>query len=216
MVVPVRERPDLVAKMLAGTQGVLLPGCRYDVEPERYGAQRTPGCGEADPARAAIDELLLQDGFNLHKPVLAICYGVQSLNVWRNGTLIQDLAEAGFHQVNHAPGRHIAEAHPVEIAPGSRLERLAAGGPLPAQVNSSHHQALGAPGDNLQVTAVSPADGVIEAIELQSADHFVVGVQWHPERTYTDNTLSRALFAALVHESGNWRPQPAQESVTSA
>ncbi len=123
VVVPLNEPQEHVAKLLAGVQGVLLPGSRYDVDPERYGEARTPECGEDDPARTAADELLLQDAFNLHKPILAICHGAQTLNVWRNGTLIQDLKTA----VNHRPGRDVVEAHPVQIAQGSRLTRTSAG-----------------------------------------------------------------------------------------
>ena len=70
---------ERVAKLLAGVQGILLPGSRYDVDPQRYGEAPIPECGEADPARTAVDELLLQDAFNLHKPILAICHGTQTL-----------------------------------------------------------------------------------------------------------------------------------------
>jgi len=182
VVVPLHERQDRVAKLLAGVQGILLPGSRYDVDPQRYGEDPQPECSESDPGRAAVDELLLQDAFSLHKPILAICHGVQTLNVWRNGPLVQDLKTA----VNHRPGRDVVEAHPVRIAAQSRLAGLLpAGGGAEVQVNSSHHQAIRAAGDNLLVSAVSPADGVIEAVELDSAEHFVVGVQWHPERTYS-------------------------------
>lgn len=214
--IPLTERPETVAKLLAGTHGVLLPGSRYDVDPEVYGEPRIAECNDADPARAAVDELLLQDAFNLHKPVLAICYGIQSLNAWRNGSLVQDLPAAGMTAVNHSPGRHIDEAHPVKVAAGSRLERLVPPNGLPVLVNSSHHQALKAPGDNLRVVATSPVDGVIEAVELNAADHFVVGVQWHPERTYASSAFSRAIFAAFVQEAESWQPLPARESVTSA
>lgn len=198
------ESPVSVARTLAGTQGVLLPGSKYDIDPERYGTARIPQCAAADPARAAADELLLQDAFNLRKPVLAVCYGIQSLNVWCSGTLIQDLPAAGFSAVNHAPGRHIAEAHPVIFTPGSRIAALAGSGQ--EMVNSSHHQALDLPGDNLHVAAISPADGVIEAVELGSDGHFVVGVQWHPERTWAQNAFSRTLFAELAREAGEWQP----------
>lgn len=216
LVIPLGERPAVVAKLLAGAQGVLLPGSRYDVDPQIYGEERIPECEEPDPARAAVDELLLQDAFNLRKPVLAICYGIQSLNVWRGGTLIQDLPAAGLTAVNHAPGRHIDEAHPVRIASGSRLESLVPPIGLPVLVNSSHHQALKVAGDNLRVTATSPADGVIEAVELNAADHFVVGVQWHPERTYANSAFSRSIFGAFLHEAAGWRPLAARESVASA
>ncbi len=202
VVVPLKAGQDRVAKLLAGVQGVLLPGSHYDVDPERYGEARAPECADADPVRAAADELLLQDAFNLRKPILAICHGTQTLNVWRGGSLIQDLRTP----VNHRPGRDVVEAHPVKIAQGSRLtEILACVGESAAQVNSSHHQAIRTPGDNLRVAAVSPSDGVIEAVELDAPNHFVVGVQWHPERTYAQSEFSRAIFSAFVQAAGAWQ-----------
>ncbi len=210
-VIPLHERQDRVARILASVQGVLLPGSGYDVDPEAYGETRIPACNDPDPERAAVDELLLQDAFNLRKPILAICYGAQALNVWKNGSLIQDLAAAGKTEVNHRPGREIKEAHPVRIHPDSRLEGMAAGA-REYQVNSSHHQALRVVGGNLKVTAISPADEVIEAIELDSPDHFVVGVQWHPERTYPFSDFSRSIFAAFIQAASEWRLRPAEPS----
>lgn len=213
ILVPLHERQDRVARMLSSVQGILLPGSRYDVDPQRYGDDPVPECGEADPARTAVDELLLQDAFSLYKPILAICHGTQSLNVWLNGSLIQNLQT----EVNHRPGREVAEAHSVRIAPGSRLSAL-----LPreldsdALVNSSHHQAIRRPGDGLSVSAVSSGDGVIEAVELDSREQFVLGVQWHPERTYTQNAFSRAIFAAFVQAAVVWQPRRIAESVGSA
>jgi putative glutamine amidotransferase len=216
LLIPLGERPAIVAKLLAGAHGVLLPGSRYDVDPQVYGEERIPECAEADPARAAVDELLLQDAFNLRKPVFAICFGIQSLNAWRGGSLVQDLPAAGLTAVDHAPGKQIDDAHPVRIAPGSRLEWILPPAKGQLLVNSSHHQAVKLAGDNLRVTAISPADGLVEAVELNSEDHFVVGVQWHPERTYARSAFSRALFAAFVREAESWRPQAARESVASA
>ncbi len=212
VVVPLTEPQERVAKLLAGVQGVLLPGSRYDVDPQRFGEARIPECGEADPPRTAVDELLLQDAFNLYKPVLAICHGSQSLNVWCNGPLIQDLKT----EVNHRPGRHVVEAHPVRISPGSRLAALVPEGATEIQVNSSHHQAIRVPGDNLLVSAVSPRDGVIEAVELDAPGHFVVAVQWHPERTYAQSAFSRAIFAAFSQAAATWTPRSISESVAPA
>ena len=213
IIVPLHERPDRVARLLAGVQGMLLPGSRFDVDPQRYGEAPAPECSESDPARTAVDELLLQDAFNLHKPILATCHGVQNLNVWLNGTLIQDLKTT----VNHRPGRDVAEAHPVRIAPGSRLAGLVPRGlaadPL---VNSSHHQAIRIPGDGLLVSAISPSDGVVESVELDSREHFVLGVQWHPERTYTESAFSRAVFAAFVQAAAVWEPRQIEESTAPA
>jgi putative glutamine amidotransferase len=213
ILVPLHERQDRVARLLAGVQGILLPGSRFDVDPQRYGEEPIPECGEADAARTAVDELLLQDAFNLHKPILAICHGTQSLNVWLNGSLVQDL----MTEVDHRPGRNVVEAHAVRIAPESRLTRLVPVGYADeTQVNSSHHQAVKVAGDGLLVSAVSAGDGVVEAVELDSREHFVLGVQWHPERTYTQSAFSRAIFAAFVQAAVVWQPRRIEESVTSA
>lgn len=210
IVIPLHERQDRVARLLSTVQGILLPGSRFDVDPQRYGEDRIPACNDSDPSRTAVDELLLQDAFSMYKPVLAICHGMQSLNVWCNGSLVQDLETA----VNHRPGRDVVEAHPVEIAPGSHLSNILRGDTNPTQfVNSSHHQSVRVLGDNLRVSAVSPVDGVIESYELDSPDHFVLGVQWHPERTYMSSLFSRAIFARFIAAASSWQPRAVVESV---
>jgi putative glutamine amidotransferase len=212
VLVPLHERQDRVARLLLGVQGILLPGSGYDVDPQRYGEDRIPECGEVDPGRTAVDELMLQDAFNLHKPILAICHGAQTLNVWCNGSLIQDLQT----EVDHRPDRTVLDAHPVRVTPESRLAGLLPRGErTESLVNSSHHQAVKIPGDNLLVSAISPVDGVIEAVELASPDHFVVGVQWHPERTYTHSAFSRAIFAAFIQAATAWEPRRIEESVAA-
>jgi putative glutamine amidotransferase len=218
VLVPLHERQDRVARVLLTVQGILLPGSRYDVDPERYGEIRIPECGPTDPARTAVDELLLQDAFNLHKPIIAICAGLQSLNVWRNGTLIQHLTTS----VDHSPGREVLDAHSIQISPGSRLAAiLPASLALPGEqlktvVNSSHHQAIRSVGDTLIVSAVSHVDNTIEAVELDSRSHFVVAVQWHPERTYTHSAFSRALFSAFAQAATIWEPRRIEESVVAS
>lgn len=203
-IIPLADRPDRIARLLAAVHGVLLPGSRYDIDPQVYGEVRMQACNDPDPVRAAVDELLLQDAFNLRKPLLGVCGGMQAINVWRGGSLVQDLPAAGFTAVNHAPGRTVEHAHEVRIEPLSRLAAIAPPVSAAMYVNSSHHQAVKVPGDNLRITAVCPDDGVIEGIELHSPDQFVVGVQWHPERTYSSSALSRAIFAAFVREAQRW------------
>jgi putative glutamine amidotransferase len=213
ILVPLHERQDRIERLLRGVQGILLPGSGYDVDPQRYGEAAIPECGPVDAARTSVDELMLQDAFSLQKPVLAICHGAQTLNVWRGGSLIQDLKTP----VNHSPGRSVFDAHPVRISPCSRLAALLAPDEtVEAQVNSSHHQAVKTPGESLVISAVSPSDGVIEAVELESRSHFVVGIQWHPERTYTHSALSRAIFAAFVQAASAWQPRQIEESVASS
>ncbi len=201
VVLSLSEPREKAATLLAGVDGILLPGSRYDVDPALYGEAREPECGESDPARQEVDALLLEAAFAGRKPLLAICHGMQALNVWCKGTLVQDLKTA----VNHRPGRDVVEAHPVELDEGSRLARiLSSAEARQPKVNSSHHQAVRVAGRGLRVTAVSPADGVIEAVEIDDPDHFVVGVQWHPERTYAQSPFSRAIFADFLRAAGSY------------
>jgi putative glutamine amidotransferase len=202
--ISLHESPATVAKLVSSCSGVLLPGSPADVNPQKYGQEPVPECAAADPAREAVDELLLQDAFNLHKPLLCICYGTQSLNVWKGGTLIQDLTT----EIDHKAGREIIEAHPAKMAADSlRLGTM----PEPATVNSSHHQAIDIPGDGLEVIATAP-DGTIEAVE-QRGEHFVLGVQWHPERTFDVRPESRAMFAEFVGAARSWKPREIRESI---
>ena len=100
---------------------MLLPGSAADVDPQKYNAERSPQTADADALRDAVDELLLQDAHNLRKPIFGICYGLQSLNVWRTGTLVQDIASVLRSPVKHEAGRAIARAHSVHIDPISNL-----------------------------------------------------------------------------------------------
>lgn len=201
-IVPLHERPERIARLLATTQGLLLPGSGFDVDPSKYGEAVTSECGPIDSAREVVDAQLLEDAFKLHKPVLGICYGVQSLNVWLKGSLIQDLARDGISQIDHAPGRDVREAHVVRISPETHLARLAESSEV--HVNSSHHQAIRRVSDRLKVSAVSEVDGVIEGVELDSSEHYVVGVQWHPERTVASSALSRAIFHGFAEAASRW------------
>jgi putative glutamine amidotransferase len=134
----------------------------------------------------------------MRKPVLGICYGLQILNVYRSGTLIQHIESP----VNHAAGRTVAVAHAIEAEPGSKLAEILRSETKSANslpVNSSHHQAADIVGDGLRVVARSPQDGIIEAVEGTSPDHFVLAVQWHPERSVDEDEPSRAIFRTLVN-----------------
>ena len=198
--------PAAQADLVASCSAILLPGSPADVNPERYGQDPVKECGATDEAREAADNLLLQDAFAQCKPILGICYGLQSLNVWRHGSLIQHLPqpESSTNVVNHAPGRTVQDAHLVRVAPDSRLSSLIPGATIP--VNSSHHQAIDRLGEYLTVVATSPADGVIEALEGTAQGQFVIAVQWHPERSYEQSATSRALFAAFVEAARAWKP----------
>src|SRR5882757_744498 len=147
--IPLGLPQNTVADLIQTCQGFLLPGSGADVNPQKYGQEAIPECAPADPAREAVDELLLQDAHNLYKPLLCICFGTQSLNVWRGGTLVQDL---NVLPVNHRAGKSVAVAHTAAIAPESLLGELVTRDEAPERdgflrlpINSSHHQALGIP-----------------------------------------------------------------------
>ena len=209
--IPLSESQASVAHTISGCSGILLPGSPADVNPQKYGQEPVSECAAPDPDREAVDELLLQDAFNLQKPIFGICYGLQALNVWRNGTLRQHIP-GGVHDQ-----WKVAEAHLIALERASRIAGLLTSSDLQAvRVNSSHHQSVLIPGDGLSVVGACKEDGVIEAVELSQADQFVVGVQWHPERTFGINALSRALFEAFVSAAAAWKLRPIQESVLSA
>lgn len=205
--IPLALSPGELADVAKGLDAVVLPGSPADVDPARYGTPRHPACADADKLREDTDYALLDDAFAAGKPVLAICYGAQLLNVCLGGSLHQDIGDE-----LHSPIRHSKEGlppgaadpvHPAQIEPGGEIAQLAAacglensGGRFEARVNSSHHQAIRDPGRGLRVAAYAP-DGVIEAVELAPHKHWVIGVQWHPERMLGD-ALAEALFRALI------------------
>jgi putative glutamine amidotransferase len=176
----------------------VLPGSPADINPGLYGAKPIAQCKQADPARERTDFALLKYAFEQGKPLLAICYGVQSLNVYSGGTLVQDIPSEVKTEIRHSR-EGLARGdddpkHPVGIDAGSRLAQLA--GVTSVEVNSSHHQAIREPGRQLRITARAP-DGVIEAVEWTSDQNWITGVQWHPERMAGD-ALAEALFRQLI------------------
>jgi putative glutamine amidotransferase len=188
--------------------GILLPGSPADVLPSRYGAEPDPATNKADEAREAADWTLLEEAEKNRLPVLGICFGLQSLNVYRGGSLVQDLMPV---PVNHSAGSKVAVAHTAEIAKESLLGSLLTADEAPERdgflrlpVNSSHHQAIAQPGPGMRIVARCPEDGVIEAIEAEydpKNPWFFMAVQWHPERSTEISAASRALFARLIEEA---------------
>ncbi len=207
---PVRIELDRTAaevrKQIERCDAVLLPGSKADLDPQKYGADRHEKTAPPDSKRDKVDDLLLRDAYHLRKPVLGICYGLQSLNVYRSGSLVQHIESANIHsKINHSAGRAVAKAHTVKIEPESRLAKIvgaAVGAAKTMAVNSSHHQAADRAGDGLRVVARSAEDGIVEALEGTAPGHFVLAVQWHPERSVNDGPelaeSARAIFRAFV------------------
>jgi putative glutamine amidotransferase len=179
---------------LRGVDGLLLTG-GDDVDPALYGEAPHPTYDVSEPGRDAFEIDLVRRALAADLPVLAICRGLQVLNVALGGTLIQDIPSEPAALLTHdAAGVPTALAHTVSVAPGSCLASLV--GPDDARaVNSRHHQAVRVLGQGLVVTATSP-DGVIEAAEVPAA-RFCVGVQWHPENFHATGEFS-GLFEGFV------------------
>ncbi len=211
-----------LAALLGALDAFVLPGSPADIDPVVYGATRHPKCADADPARERADRAVFVHAIAEQKPVLAICYGVQSLNVFLGGTLVQDIPSKIPNALIHSRAGVDRSApdpsHEVKIAEGSRLAELAVAArgqhdsSITAQVNSRHHQSVDKPGRGVRVTATAP-DGVIEAVEWTGGDasaergkNWIVGVQWHPE-TMLGDALAAALFKALVRASKGVVPQ---------
>lgn len=190
--------PDKLTGWAAAFDAFLLTGSPADVDPSWYHAERRAACGESDPHREQADFALLDCAFSARKPVLAICYGVQSLNVFLGGSLLQDIPSEKPDALQHewkdkesdAPEPH----HDVLIESNSRLAQLV--GETRVRVNSSHHQALDRLGRDLRVAARAP-DGIIEAVEYTADGPWVFGVQWHPE-SMTSDALAQSLFRELI------------------
>jgi putative glutamine amidotransferase len=205
--IPLNATSEEVARIVTGCQAVVLPGSPADVDPQKFSAEKDPKTADADPQRDNVDELLLQDAYNMRKPVLGICYGLQALNVWRSGTLIQHIEPSA---VAHDAGRKVDVAHSVALEPDSKLADIVGAGKSRGvlAVNSSHHQAAEVVGDGLRVVARSTEDKIIEAVEGTNPDHFVLAVQWHPERNFDNDRASQLIFKRLVDEARAYHPRP--------
>jgi len=192
-------RPDFIRQVMADLDGLLLPGSNSDVDPLRYGRQPHPQLGEVHPEKDETDLLALTEAESLAMPLFAICFGLQSLNVSRGGTLIQDIVSQHADAIKHEQGtprdRH---SHLVRLLEDSIIGQLAKGETAP--VNSHHHQAIENLGRELVATAWAP-DGLVEAAEDPRSDRFVVGVQWHPELGWESDEFSQSLFGRFIDEA---------------
>ena len=182
----IARRADKLAALL---DGVLISGGK-DLHPSLYGEAVNPDAKVklVNPLRTTFEGQLVRAMRERGKPILGICYGCQFFNVWRGGTLMQDVPLQHPDEIGHHESRHL-----VRLEPGSLLHRII--GEDEFEVASYHHQAIARPAPNTRVTAWAP-DGLIEAIELDE-DPFWLGVQWHPEWD-RNSSATKKLFAAFI------------------
>jgi putative glutamine amidotransferase len=195
--IPLIPKPDYISSVLEGLDGILLPGCDSDVDPALYGEEPHPKLGRVVPEKDETDLLVLAEAERLNLPVLAICFGVQALNVFRGGTLVQDIESQVPDCIKHEQGKPLGRnSHGIDIEKESILAGLT-GDVEGTRVNSHHHQAVKEAGRDLKVTARAK-DGVIECIEDTREGKFVLGVQWHPEVSWETDELSGKIFKIFV------------------
>jgi putative glutamine amidotransferase len=197
--VPVALPPQLSAaslgRLVRGLDGLLLTG-GGDLDPALFGEPRHATVYDVAPSRDAVECAAVRLALERHLPILAICRGMQVLNVALGGSLYQDVTSDPGTQIRHSQeAPRDQPSHKVTVAPQSRLAGTL--GEDEIEVNSMHHQAVKALGAGLSAVAWAP-DHLVEGIELHDAPQPVLGVQWHPEELVGHSEPARRLFAALV------------------
>jgi putative glutamine amidotransferase len=199
LMIPTVDDRGVVAEYLRQVDGILLPGSPTDIDPKHYGAASHEKLGKLYPERDTTDFAILDFVESQpNVPVLGICFGIQSLNVHRGGSLVQDIpALVDKAQTHDEDDGRPAARHMVRIDENSFIRSLA--GRSEMEVNSYHHQAVATTGRNLRPVAFAN-DGVIEAVE-DTTGRFVIGVQWHPERGWKEDPFSKALFSSFIEQA---------------
>jgi putative glutamine amidotransferase len=193
ILLPVVSNEECILAQIESCSGLIFTGGQ-DIHPKFYASQVRVGLGDVNPRVDEYQLKLIRSTLESGKPILAICRGLQLLNVACGGTLLQDLSEAPNTCLIHFQNGSQSEAmHQVETTPGSILENLLGSEFL---VNSSHHQAIRDVGAGLTVIAAA-SDGVIEAVSMKNRG-FVLGVQWHPERMVAKSDQMMVLFKQLA------------------
>jgi putative glutamine amidotransferase len=194
--IPLITDADYLESLVDRLDGVVLAGSNSDVDPLRYGANPHQKLGPVVPRRDATDAELLRLTEAHRVPLLAICYGFQALNVYRGGTLIQDIPSQVEGAIQHAQeGYYVRHSHTISVAEDTLLEEIAGG--TSTVVNSHHHQGVERLGRELVPVAWAP-DGIVEAVESEGLEQWVFGVQWHPEVGWAEDPLSKAIFGTFL------------------
>jgi putative glutamine amidotransferase len=200
LIVPPLSNNRAPGAILDSVSGLVLTGGE-DVDPARYGEKRHEKVRSVNAARDATEAALILEAKARGKPVLAICRGIQMLNVALGGTLVQDIPSQVGREIAHdEDSPRDARSHEISIEPGSLI--ASAVGSEHVTVNSFHHQSVKRVAEGMRVTARSP-DGVIEGLESTDDDWWVMAVQWHPEEmTDSPEPWDRGLFKAFAQKLG--------------
>jgi putative glutamine amidotransferase len=196
LIVPPLSSDSAAAAVLDSVSGLVLTGGE-DVDPARYGEERNEKVRSVNVARDATEAALVEEAKARGMPVLAICRGIQILNVALGGTLVQDIASQCETDIAHdEEGPRDSRSHEIAVEPGSLIAKAI--GTEHLTVNSFHHQSVKRVAEGMRVTARSP-DGIIEGLESTDKKWWVMAVQWHPEEmTDSPEPWDRGLFNAFA------------------
>jgi putative glutamine amidotransferase len=199
VLLPLIPQRDFSQELIKSLDAIVISGSNSDVDPHLYGEEPHPKLASVMTRRDQTDLCLLEAVFQTQKPLLAICFGIQVLNVFLGGTLWQDVDAQVKGAIKHSQdSSDDYKSHTVSIRSNSLLHELA--GEKETQVNSYHHQAINRVASQLIPVAKAP-DGIVEAVELRDKAHFVLGLQWHPEIGWEMDALSRQIFSRFVDVS---------------
>lgn len=195
LILPLVAAPSARQRLLDQVDGLLVTGSGPDLPPRLYGERQRYQFPLVSERRADFELELVHQARKQDLPLLAICGGMQTVNVACGGSLIQDIPAQVPDALDHRQkAKAVHVAHPVTVAPKSLLKKII--GTEKLMVNSSHHQSVKAVAPSLQASAVAP-DGIIEAIESPT-NRFLLAVQWHPEFLFERHVAHRRLFEALL------------------
>lgn len=192
-------------ELLSGFGALVLMG-GADVDPHLYGQNRQPHVYGVNHEQDHFEIALVHAAIELKLPTLAVCRGIQLVNVALGGTLIQHIGDIDLGDmtgvIEHAPGKFPAgqefALHDVEVTPRSKLSKAL--GATKVRVASFHHQGIDDIGKGLKVVARSP-DGLVEALEHGGSGQWLIGVQWHPEDTASTDARQQSLYNALIAQT---------------
>lgn len=200
-IMPICEDENIIKKMIENVDGIIMTG-GVDIHPFRFNQEPNPKIGVISKERDDFDFLIMKHAFENNKPIFGICRGIQLINVYFGGTLIQDILSQKNTNILHSQTAPVYTAtHKIKIKKDSAICGIFG---KEAEVNSFHHQAIDKLAKDFKITS-SAKDGIIESIEYKKKDGFILGVQWHPECMTAKDSKMQSLFSMFADVCKKWK-----------
>lgn len=194
LMMPICEDKEIVKGMVSSVDGVIISG-GVDIHPFKYGKEPSPNIGDISLERDELDFSIMEYALKMKKPILGICRGMQVINVFFGGTLVQDILSERKTDIKHSQSApSYVPTHKVNVVKDSLIYKIFG---KSAEVNSFHHQSIDNLAKDFKVSATAN-DGIVEAIEYKGKDDFILGVQWHPELLSSKIISMQNIFDMFV------------------